>query len=128
MHKHYETGADVSAPEPVARAKNLVEEFFGLPLSDGPFYPHEFDRSARHGDPIDQYQAHLTSPTGRALERYTFAHRREDGWVTVKGEGDNAWVPALQIAINNFVNRPQGAHGVLGEWRPTAEKLKSPRD
>lgn len=124
MHKHHESGEAVSAPEPVRKAINLVEEFFGLTLADGAYYPFRDDR--RHDDG-DHFLGYLMSPTGRALDGYTFIHRRRDGWVLVKGDKGNPWEDALQIAVDNFVNNPKGGYGVLGDWRPTADKLNADR-
>ena len=128
MHKHYQSGEGVNAPEPVQRAKNLVEEFFGLTLADAEFYPSEFYETLTRGpDPSDYYHTVLISPTGRELLRCSFTHRREGGWVTVRVDGNRYWEKALQVAIDNFVNNPKGGAGVLGDFRPTAEKLNAAR-
>jgi hypothetical protein len=133
MHKYHQSGEAVPTPEPVQRAKNLVEEFFGLSLADGEFYTGEFFASISSGGVLlpdqaaDYYYACLVSPTGRELERYSFVHKRKDGWATVKGEKGNQWEKSLQIAIDNFINQPKGGFGVLGDFRPTPEKLNAAR-
>jgi hypothetical protein len=53
MHKHYESGEHVNAPEPVQRAKNLVEEFFGLTLADN----GRGDHSPGAGRVVDRHPA-----------------------------------------------------------------------
>ncbi len=110
MHKNEETGADVHAPESVQCAKNLVEEFFGLTLSDAEFTPNQranrFDMATG-----DLFTCYLMSPTGRELGRYSFQFRPEDSWVTLRCHKGNEWEVPLQTAIDNFVNKPKGGRG-----------------
>lgn len=130
MHKNNKN-EDVAAPEAIQRAKNLVEEFFGLKLEDKAFCSHETIYGEAPGfarpDVSDYYYCELMSPTGRTVGSIHFTLRRDNGWVSIGCDKSSQWEEALQIAIDNFVNNPRGGNGVLGDWRPTAEKLNGTR-
>jgi hypothetical protein len=122
MHKHYLTGDRVQAPSAVVRAMNLIEDFIGLRLTDGKAVPAS-DMTAGVGAGADLFECQLLSPTGRALNELYLHVRPSDGWVTVRGDQGFRWADALQVAIDNFINRPSGDGRVLGDWKPSPEKL-----
>jgi hypothetical protein len=122
MHKNYQTGEPVEAPPSVQKAKNLIEEFFGLKLIDSSFCPLDGLGTLRDG--LVTYVCQLVSPTGKVLHEIELRKRPEQDWVTISGRDKFTWTKILQTAIDNFVNDPQGKHGSLGEWKPSAEKLE----
>lgn len=130
MHAHYDGKADpVEAPATVQRAKNLIEEFFGLTVGDGLYMSGvQLALHSGHDRDIDVYECHLLSPTGRALCDFQLEHRRSREWVKIScRKGIGKWEQPLQVALDNFVNDPKGSAGALGEWKPDPGKLLSGR-
>ena len=133
MHPHDKIAEAVSAPAEIQRVKNLIEDFFGLTVADGPFYPHsEEDLRRAPGQPaVNTFTCSLRSPTGRALDEFDLSQQLSDSWVRIqcrKGFLLNNWQKVLQTAIDNFVNAPKGVTGVLGDWMPDPARLQATRE
>jgi hypothetical protein len=124
MHKHHMTGEPAQAPTAVQKAKNLIEDFFGLTVVDAWYVPAGDYKNVRGGDKV-YYTCDLLSPTGKQLFAFNLTVRPADGWVSL--DGKFVWAEALQVAIDNFINNPNGGGLVLGDWKPDPAKLEVER-
>src|SRR5262245_53340093 len=122
-----EPAGPVEAPAAAQRAKNLIEEFFGLTVTDGTFMAAHPTRGGIYGN-YDYYTCFLVSPTGKKVGSFALLSQPADGWVTFKcHDGLGEWEQAIQMAIDNFVNSPEGGPRALGEWKPDPAKLLAGR-
>jgi hypothetical protein len=114
----------VEAPVPIQQAKNLVEEFFGLAVTDGHYMPAGMVNGGSYGH-LHRYECALVSPTGRAVGGFELRIDTLEGRV-IYASRNLGWEQALQMAIDDFVNNPTSPTGLAG-WKPDPAKLLSGR-
>lgn len=114
----------MNIPPGVDKAKNLIEEFFGLAVLDGKTYP-AMGLHAGGRPVVGSVQCFLASPTGKRIGEFCL-HWDEEGQVSIQWASEQRWwEQPMQSAIGKYVNN-QDVDG-LGDFKPTAGKLEAAR-